>query len=237
LSKKLRDSTYIDRIWEENVLMARRCPHCKAQVGRLATSCWKCKLLLDNHYSQLKEVDYEEREGAKNIGKSIIVPLLIIAILAIILALTIAFGGNLYLLILLTYVGVIAFGLLFKKSRKAERIMRLNRMSPWGDPPIPAPRGRILINIFEAQKLREWEIEKSELVNDAILIAFNLVLWIILIVLPLNQGPNIFWTSLFTPIVELIGIYILCPIFLVIISIIFYNDIKIYRSRQLGLRL
>ena len=82
--------------------MARRCPHCNAQVGTLATSCWKCKLPLNNHYSRLKEVDYEEREGAKNIGKSIIVPLSIFAILAIILTLTITIGGELYLTQIIT---------------------------------------------------------------------------------------------------------------------------------------
>ena len=235
IRQRLRNLMYIAGIWEENVILARRCPHCNTQVGTLATSCWNCKLPLDNRYSQLKEVDYEEREEAKNIGKSMIVLLLTITVLVIILALTIAFGGRLYLLILLIYVGVIAFGFLFRKSRKAEKVMRLNRMSPWGDGPIPGLRGRILINIFEAQKLREWEVEKSELVNDTILIAFGSILWILLIILPHRQGPLFYWWSYFSPVIELLAIYILYPIFLGIIIMIFYNDIKIYKSRQFKL--
>ena len=233
VSKELRDFTYVTRMWKENETMVRRCPHCDVQMGTLATSCWKCKMPLDNHHSQLKRIDHEEREGAENIGRWVIVPLLIFAILAIILTLTITIGGELYLLILLIYVGIIAFGFLFIKSWKAERIMRLNRMSPWGDPPVPAPRGRLVVIIFEAQKLPEWDVEKSELVKDAILIVFSFVLWILLIVLPRSQGPLFYWWSYFSPAIELFAIYILYPIFLVIIVMVYYNDIKIYRSRQL----
>lgn len=215
--------------------MIRKCPHCNVQVGTLATSCWKCKMPLDNHRSQLKRIDHEEREGAEDIGRWVIVPLSIIVILAILLTLFIAFGGQLYLLILLTFVGIMAFGFLFKKSRKAERIMRLNRMSPWGDPPVPAIRGRVVRNIFTAQKLPEWDVEKSELVKDAILVVLSLILWILLIISPHNQGPNLTLWSRLPPVFEIFAIYILYPIFLIVIMMIYYNDAKIYKSRQLKL--
>jgi hypothetical protein len=216
-------------------MMVRKCPHCNVQVGTLATSCWKCRLPLDDHHSQLKRINHEEREGAENIGRWVIVPLSLFVILAILLTLFIVFSGQLYLLILLTFVGIMAFGFLFKKSRKAERIMRLNRMSPWGDPPIPAPRGRVMVNIFEAQKLPEWDVEKSELVNDAIIIVFNLILWILLIILPITQGPIFYWWRIFHPAIELFAIYFLYPVFLIMIIKIYHNDIKIYKSRQFKL--
>jgi hypothetical protein len=231
MSKELRDFKYVARMWKENGIMVRKCPHCNVQVGTLATSCWKCKLPLEDHHSQSKKISRDEREGSGHVGKWVIVPLSIIVILAILLTLLISFGGQLYLLILLTFVGIMAFGFLFKKSRKAERIMRLNKMSPWGDSPVPAIRGRVVVNIFTAQKLPEWDVEKSELVNDAILVALSLILWILLIISPHNQGPNLTFWSRLPPAFQIFAIYVLYPIFLVVIIKIFYSDIKTYKSR------
>ncbi len=129
------------------------------------------------------------------------------------------------------YVGIIVFGFLLKKSWKAEKIMELNEMDPWEDFPI-APRSRIITNIFTAQKLPEWEVKKSELIGDTIIFIFDFILWILLIILIRFQGPDFYWWSHFSPLFELLAIYILYPIFLVIIIIIYYNDIKIYKSKQ-----
>ncbi|UCE36724.1 MAG: hypothetical protein JSW00_14585 [Thermoplasmata archaeon] len=74
--------------------MARKCPHCKARLGTLATSCWKCKSPVDYYKSQSKEVDHKEIEEPRNIGKLVIVPYVMVTILAIILVLIIAVGGG-----------------------------------------------------------------------------------------------------------------------------------------------
>ena len=214
-----------------NEKMARSCPHCKIRVGTLATTCWKCKLPLDYYDSQLNEVDYKEKKEEENIGKTIIVPLMVVAILVIIVALSMVVGGKFYLLIILIYVIFIAFGSLLGKSRKAEKIMELNKMDPWEEFPLAA-RARILENIFTAQKLPEWEVKKSELVRDTIIIMFYVILWILLIILiPYLGGGLPRWWSSYSPLIELLTIYILYPIFLVLLIIIYYNDIKIYKSK------
>jgi hypothetical protein len=87
------------------------------------------------------------------------------------------------------------------------------------------------VNIFTAQKLPEWDVEKSELVNDAILVALSLILWILLIISPHNQGPNLTFWSRLPPAFQIFAIYVLYPIFLVVIIKIFYSDIKTYKSR------
>lgn len=130
--------------------------------------------------------------------------------------------------------GIIVFGSLFKKSWKAEKVMELNKMDPWEDFPFCA-HGNIIENIFTAQKLPEWEVKKSGLVVDTTILIFDFILWILLIILMRFQGPDLHWWSHFGPIIEIFAIYVLYPIFLFILILIYYKDIKIYKSKKLQL--
>jgi membrane protease YdiL (CAAX protease family) len=210
--------------------MGGKCPNCNASIGTLATSCWKCKSPLVNNKSHINKPDQEIEDGATNIRITIIVFFIVYMVFAVLVVLLILYKELIYLLILFIYSITIIYGTLLKKSWKAEKVMKLNRMETWDFH--RSFHNQVILNIFTAQKLYEWRVKKSEMVWDSFVVIFSLILWIFFIVLIRILGPDYHTWSHIDPLIELLILYIVYPISLFVIFLIYYNDFKVYKSKH-----
>jgi hypothetical protein len=63
--------------------MTRKCPHCKAKVGQLANTCWKCKLPLDPSKTLPVESGEVSKKGSRKGLKIVAIVITVIVIVSI----------------------------------------------------------------------------------------------------------------------------------------------------------